>query len=182
MALHMPVKKLIEMIGHDGSEEPYRELPGQKAGFHEQECINVCQQLGYACTPIEIVPQMIPVSGGPVRSVWFLPEGQSDWPGTLRGQLIANLEDWNWRRFIQHLKDTRGVLTGEKKRIGSNVVVGHAVAWSGMIYDSQGKGFIYSLENAHQYGFVPRTYWKIQEIMNGRGRKDGSFNTSTEKA
>ncbi len=170
MALDMAVEKFIDTIGHDGSDEPYAGLPGQKAGFHEQECIEVCQQFGYACTPIEIVPQMMPVPDGPVRQIWFRPE-----------QRLTE----NWARFRRHLEGTRGVLTGVKKRLNEDAVghtLGHAVAWNGMIYDPQGKGFIYLFENAYQFGFVPRTYWKIQEVMNGRGREDGSFNTSTEEA
>lgn len=152
MAIGIPVEKLIKMIGHDGSDEPYDELPGQKAGFHEQECIEVLQRLGYACTPIEIVPQMMPALRGPIRPIWF----------PLK-QLTAAPEDWNWQRFIRHLKDTRGVITGVTKR--ANGVIGHAVAWKGVIYDP--RGYMYTIEEAGNYNFVPRTYWKIQETMNG---------------
>lgn len=158
MALGISVEQLIKMIGHDGSEEPYTSLPGQKAGFHEQECIEVCQQLGYACTPIEIVPQMKPVPDGPVRAVWFPSE-----------KLTADPEERNWQRFVGHLKWTRGVITGVKINANSKVVIGHAVAWDGLVHDSQGKGFVYPIDEANNYGFVPRTYWKLQEIKDARG-------------
>lgn len=153
MALDIPVGEFIKMIGHDGSEQPYEDLPGQKAGFHEQECIEALQQLGYACTPIEIVPQMMPAPGGPIRPIWFPPIQFPTGP------------EGNWRRFIQHLKETRGVITGAKKY--KNKMIGHAVAWNNVIYDPQGDGFIYAIEEAYNFSFTPRTYWKIQEVRNG---------------
>ena len=141
------------MIGHDGSAEPYTAYPGQKAGFHEQECIEVAQQLGYACTLIEIVPQMMPMPVGPIRPIWF--------PGT-----DSDREENNWRRFKRHLTTTYGVITGLKQR-ASGEMIGHAVAWDGNnIYDSQGSGWIYSLEKASDFRFTPRNYWKIQEVTN----------------
>lgn len=171
MAINMPVEDFIELIGHDGSEEVYEKLPGVKAGFHEQECIEVVQQLGYSCTPIEIVPQMMPVPGGPVRPIWFWPE-----------KLTANPEDWNWQRFTKHLKDSRGVITGMKENISTQEFIGHAVAvCNGTVYDPQGRGFIYPIDDAHNYGFRIRAYWKIQETVDGRTSEDGAFNTSTEE-
>lgn len=170
MVLDISVEKFIRMIGHDGSDKPYEDYPGQKAGFHEQECIEVLQRLGYACTPIEIVPQLTPVVGGPLRPIWFFPE-----------KLTGDPEDWNWQRFIRHLKGTRGVITGAKKRIDSSEMLGHAVAWDGLVHDPQGRGFTYTIEEAHNYGFIPRGYWKIQEIINGRSTKNGSFNTCAEE-
>jgi hypothetical protein len=153
MVLDLSVEEFTELIGHDGSAEPYVNLPGQKAGFHEQECIEVAQQLGYACTPIEIVPQMMPMPGGPVRPIWF--------PGTEEDR-----EENNWRRFIRHLTNTYGVITGMRQRINNGGMVGHAVAWDGEnIYDPQGVGFLYYINEASDFGFTPRTYWKIQEVV-----------------
>jgi len=158
MALDVPVERFIKMIGHDGSAEPYENLPGQKAGFHEQECIEVLLQFAAACTPIEIVPQMVPMPGGPIRPIWFFPE-----------QLKANPEDWNWQRFKRHLKGTHGVITGARGYPWGGKLMGHAVAWNGreslpMIYDPRGKGYVYPIEAAHAHGFKPRVYWKIQEM------------------
>jgi len=151
MVTDLSVKKFIEMIGHDGSAEPYKDFPGLKAGFHEQECIEVLQQLGYSCTPIEIVPQMIPVPGVPVRPIWF--------PST------DNPEDGNRWRWVRHLRGTRGVITGARKRINDDKILGHAVAWDGMtIYDPQGKGLEYTLDQIDDYGFMPRVYWKVRAI------------------
>lgn len=161
MAINISVEKFIEKIGHDGSAKPYKEYPDHKAGFHEQECIEVLQQLGYACTPIEIVPQLMPVLGGPIRPIWFLPERLTGDPED------ATLLNWNWQRFIRHLEGSQGVITGTKKRINSKEALGHAVAWGGKVYDPQGKGFIYAIEEASNYGFIPRGYWKIEETVNG---------------
>jgi len=127
-----------------------------KAGFHEQECIEVVQRLGYACTPIEIVPQMMPVPNGPVRPIWFWPE-----------QLTGDPEEWNWQRFNQHLKNSKGVITGTVKCTGVHSVLGHAVAWNEIVYDVRKGGLLYSIIMADYYGFTPRTYWKIQEVVNG---------------
>lgn len=155
MVLGIPVKKLIDMIGHDGSTKLYAERPQQEGGFHEQECIEAAQKLGFACTPIEIVPQMVLAGCTVSRPVWFPPYTQ----------LLATSEETNLRRFYRHLQKSRGVLTGLKNRINSTVKIGHAVAWGhNEIYDPQGEGFIYSLTEASDYGFNPRVYWKIQEI------------------
>lgn len=155
MAIDIPVVEFIDDIGHDGSDEPYSGLDF-KAGFHEQECIDVLQRRGFACTLIEIVPQIVPCEGGPARQIWF-----RERPG-------LTLEDGNWERFLSHLKRTCGVLTGVKKKINSDKFIGHAVAWfDGMIHDPQGSGYIYSMDDAPNYGYIPRAYWKIQEVTNG---------------
>jgi len=153
MVIDLPVKKFIKMIGHDGSDEPYEDFPGLKAGFHEQECIEVLQQQGYSCTPIEIVPQMIAAPGAPVRPVWFPPSCSPSLKKT-----------GNWLRFTRHLEGTRGVITGAKKRINDDEIRGHAVAWDGIIHDPQGKGFGYTLGQMDDYGFMPRVYWKVQGV------------------
>jgi hypothetical protein len=155
MAIDIPVEEFIDDIGHDGSSKPYAGLDIE-AGFHEQECIDVLQRRGFACTPVEIVPQMIPCEGGPVRQIWF-----GERPG-------LSPEDCNWERFLSHLEGTNGVLTGMKKKVNSDVFIGHAVAWfDGKIHDPQGSGFIYSIDDAPNYGYIPRAYWKIQEVTNG---------------
>jgi hypothetical protein len=154
-AIGIPVEEFIEDIGHDGGAEPYPGYPTVKAGFHEQECIDVVQRRGFAATLIEIVPQITPFPTGPVRQIWF-----SERPG-------LSDEDCNWERFTTHLHGTRGVLTGAK-RLGSQTSIGHAVAWvDGQVIDSKGNGYVYNLEDADDFGFKPRSYWKIQEVNNG---------------
>ncbi len=139
---------MIKEIGHDGSDEPYAET-GLKAGFHEQECIEVLQRLGYACTPIEIGPMISPHHDmRDARRIYF------------GSDLSAN-----WVRLLRHLKGTRGVLTGIYTKLNNPTkVTGHAVAWDGVeIHDPIGPR-IYPLEDAHKYGFTPRCFWKVQDV------------------
>ena len=158
---------LIDQIGHDGSDEPYM-LPGVHSGFHQQECIEVLQKLGYACTPIEVVPQIQPYAGGPVRQIWF--------PG------LGTQEQRNDDRFAQHLKGTVGVLTGLVLPGGQQLAIGHAVAWCGkrrLIFDSRKNiPTVYPLSMCGTYGFTPNTYWKVQRIHNVRTTKNGPLNSS----
>ncbi len=151
MALDLEPSNVIEQIGHDGSIEPYKE-DGLKAGFHEQECIEVTQRLGYACTPIEAVPTISPYSDGREgRPIYF-------------GEELAS----NWRRFLRHLDGTCGVLTGTFTLPGDPTPLrGHAVAWDGVvtqkIHDPMGPR-CYPFEEATKYGFTPKCFWKVQDV------------------
>lgn len=162
MVINMPVKDFISLLGHDGGAKPYPEAPEQVAGFHEQECIEVLQALNYACTPIEMVPQMMPWLDGPMRQIWFprvsvVPEP----PSCLDLRAVGNKE-----RFIRHLSNTCGVLTGKRIIDPRARPIGHAVAWDGQsIYDPRGDhGLIYSFYNAGEHGFSPQTFWKVQDL------------------
>jgi len=154
MVVDLTLKEFTDRIGHDGSNEPYEEIPGMKGGFHTQECIEVLQEMGLACTPIEIVPQMRPTPDGPTCPIWFSPE-----------HLTADPEDWNWQRLKRHLNCSSGVITGINRKT-NNEIIGHAVAWNGreaVIYDPL--GYNYSIDQAGYYGFTPQTYWKVQKIQ-----------------
>lgn len=144
MALDRPVTWFIAQIGHPGGEEPY-DVPGLKAGFHEQECIEVVQGMGFACTPIELGPTISPYSDGrKARPIYF----------------GLGIDD-NWHRLLTHMKEARGVITG----VYAPKKMGHAVAWSqDMIYDSNHGGQIYLLTEAYNHGFIPRCFWKIQRV------------------
>lgn len=154
MVVDKPVTWFIGQIGHPGAEEPYEEK-GLKAGFHEQECIEVMQKLGFACTPIEIVPTISPYPDKRDAKPIFFGLGESD----------------NWARLLRHLEETRGVLTGVyRKPSKPGKTSGHAVAWDyreRKIYDPMGGGRIYDLTNSYNYGFVPRCFWKVQKVSSG---------------
>jgi hypothetical protein len=156
MVVDMPVSRFIQQIGHPGAEEPY-DIKGLKAGFHEQECIDVIQRLGYACTPIEIVPTISPHPDGRDGRPIFFGLGESD----------------NWERLLRHMADTSGVLTGIYKKLDRPTqVIGHAVAWDHVekkIYDPNFKGQIYAFTESYNYGFVPRCFWKLQRVHNVNG-------------
>ena len=152
--LNYKLSWFMAQIGHDGSEEPYHDMPGVKRGFHQQECLEVLQKLGYACTPIELVPQIRPTPGGPTRQIWFPGDGMQ--------------EQNNEGRFQSHLRGTSGVLTGVVMRGNRQSAMGHAVAWCGLtrlIRDSRrDMPSYYTLEDAGKYNFIPTTYWKVQRI------------------
>lgn len=151
MAMDLEPCDVIRHIGHDGSNEPYKE-GSFKAGFHEQECIEVAQRLGFVCTPIEAVPTISPhLDGRDARPIYF-------------GDELAD----NWTRFLRHLDGTCGVFTGTYTLPGeSTPFQGHAVAWDGVttrkIHDSKGLR-CYPLEKAAKYGFTPGCFWKVQYV------------------
>jgi len=140
---------MIRQIGHDGSSTPYKDKEF-RAGFHEQECIEVLQRFGYACTPIEAVPAISPTGSlDEYRLIYF---GEDE--------MVSNIE-----RFKRHLEGSCGVLTGVYIR-GAKTV-GHAVAWDGaeqQIYDPNLGGRVYPFEDASKFGFTPRCYWKVQYV------------------
>ena len=139
---------VIEQIGHDGSDEPYTD-PDFKAGFHEQECIEVLSALGYACTPIEILPRISPFADGRDARTIFFGEGTAA----------------NWLRVTHHLERSRGVLTGIYTSPRRSA--GHAVAWdcdTMTIYDPIAGGRVYSLEDAEDMGFTLGCFWKVQDV------------------
>ncbi len=139
---------LIEQIGHDGSEEPYADK-SFKAGFHEQECIEVLEGLNYACTPIEILPRISPhVDGHDARTLYF-----------------GTGEQGNWDRLLHHLKQADGVLTGLYSNQRGQV--GHAAAWdcdTETVYDPIAGGRLYSLTEADDNIFTLGCFWKVQDV------------------
>jgi hypothetical protein len=155
MVLDLEPKDVITLVGHDGSDEPYKET-GRKAGFHEQECIEVAARLGYACTPIEAVPTISPyvnLGHADPRPIYF--------DGGLAG---------NRARLLHHMDGTCGVLTGTyTNRPGDPYSVrGHAVAWDGIttqkIHDPLGPR-CYPFAEADKYGFTPGCFWKVQHVQ-----------------
>lgn len=62
MAMDITVPDIISLIGHDGSEVIYPDLPEPmcRAGFDIQEIIDVALQMGWSVTPIEACPSVTP--------------------------------------------------------------------------------------------------------------------------
>ena len=136
MVLGMPVEQFIALMGHDGSAEPWE---GYKIGFHEQECIEVADSLGWHCTPIELYPTIIPCVVPPME------------PATI------HFQEGNEFRFAKHL-DTNGVFIGGL--LGSGM--GHAVAWDAekqLIYDP--RGMVFALKQCRERNYYYRSFWKI---------------------
>lgn len=152
MAIDKPVEWFIQQIGHPGAEEPYTEK-GLKAGFHEQECIEVLSKMDLACTPIELFPMISPYPDKrDARPIFF---GMG--------------EDANWMRIMRHMMDHPGVLTGVYRRPGKTPdTIGHATAWSHekkLVYDPIG-GRSYPFIQCRDFLFYPRCFWKIQKVQN----------------
>lgn len=147
MAIDVSPEWLVQEIGHSGDDEPYG-YPGLKAGFHEQECIEVLLRHGYACTPIEVGPTISPnLDKQKIRRIYF--------GGGLGG---------NWARLLRHMAGTCGVLTGTHMKSKTAWPRGHAVAWDGeVIHDSIGPR-CYPFEDAVKYGFTPGCFWKVQYV------------------
>lgn len=58
MALHIPIERLIDMIGHDGSERIWPDFPEPQCyrSFHPQELIDCALLMNCAVTAIEMEP------------------------------------------------------------------------------------------------------------------------------
>src|SRR4051812_46325565 len=63
ICLDIPVEKIIEEIGHDGSNIifPHLTEPLCRRGFHLQELFKVCHNHGYAVTQFDVDPELINV-------------------------------------------------------------------------------------------------------------------------
>ncbi len=135
MACGVPFNSFIGLLGHDGSDLPYTDKAFH-AGFHPQECVEVAQTLGWACTPIELFPKITP---------------------NYKEERVISFRCGNMARFLQHLTSCRaGVIEG----YSPIRKLGHAVAWDGLlIYDPRGRTFSFS-EHIH-FDFVPRVLWKL---------------------
>ncbi|MHC4301839.1 MAG: hypothetical protein ACYS7Y_31620 [Planctomycetota bacterium] len=150
MAVDKPVTWFIAQIGHPGAEEPY-DVKGLKAGFHEQECIEVVQGMGFACTPIELVPTISPYTDGRSSRPIYFGLGVDD----------------NYHRMFKHMEGVNGVVTGVYVPAPPKKQIGHAVAWDGlkkMVYDSNHGGQVYPVTGMFNHHFIPRCFWKIQRV------------------
>jgi len=121
MVLDTSIKNLVEMIGHDGSEIMFPELPepGKRRGFHIQEIVDCVFKFRYSVTPIEILPYSTPNNN------------KDDFP--------INFPGGNKERLLRYLSNSKGLLTGISKKWG------HTVAWTGKhILDPNGDIYPFS--------------------------------------
>lgn len=60
MACRVPLEKILEIIGHDGSQIIWSELsePKRRRTFHVQECVWAAWKLGFCVTAFEASPQL----------------------------------------------------------------------------------------------------------------------------
>lgn len=71
MVMNIPIHDLISLIGHDGSEIMFPDLPEPvcRAGFTIQEIVDAALKMGWSMTPIEAMPQCTP-NGKNIRDVF----------------------------------------------------------------------------------------------------------------
>lgn len=150
MALGMPLRDVLDLIGHDGSEIVWPNYPEPQCrrGFHTQELIDVAVRAGYAVTPIQLFPALAPSERAqPLAITWGSQQG-------------------NWARFRLAIRRGRGVITGRDQRHGK----GHAVAYDhGAICDPDGEVYRYSRRECEQRGFIVDCAWRIDRVRKRHG-------------
>lgn len=137
MVLRVPVEQLMDEIGHDGGSIIFPHLPEPmcRQGFHSQELILAAWRHGFACTPLELFPQIASVDGKYVRH----PELN---------------ESLCWARFLSAITDNLGVLEGQGRRCP------HAVHFRyGYIWDPDGDQYFYSRQACEDRGFFGNRLW-----------------------
>ena len=147
MALDVSVATLEQMIGHNGSDVLYPEVPDPfgRRGFHVQELIHVAWALGWSVTPYELLPSL--QHALPRQRIKI----EIDRPGG------------NWQQFERMLRSTRGVVTGAGRYSG------HAIAYDGpTIFDPDGWTYEYSDKNCRERGFHTQCLWMVtKRSVNG---------------
>lgn len=147
IAIDMPVNQFIREIGHDGSELicPSLPEPSGRRGFHEQECITVALNHGFACTLIEALPANLFSNGH--KQVVLFPHHET----TLGG---------NRDRFTRQINTARGVLTGKARHTRHAVAFDHGL----IINPDDGSMFPFSFEDCESRGFFASALWRVDRI------------------
>ncbi len=117
MVLDKTNEEMIELIGHDGGEIVFPDLPepSKRQGVHIQEVIDIAIDLGYAVTSIEVSPSSTT-------------DGKNNFDIKFKESYADRLK---W-----HMHHSIGIITGLGRRWP------HAVAWDGKkILDPQGRTY-----------------------------------------
>jgi len=162
MAIGIPVKQLVEEIGHDGGEKIFTHLPEPmcRRGFHSQELIKFAWMHGFACTPIEMYPML---RCEPILCTSPLYEEAKKHSGGLclpteHSVLFGSSIVENQARFVAGVRVTRGVMEGQGCRCH------HAVYYHyGQICDPDGEQYEYSPEACEERGFYGNRLWIFTE-------------------
>jgi hypothetical protein len=97
MALNTPLQKLIEELGHDGSQIVFPDLPEPycRRAFHIQEFIKPCHDRGFAMVVVEVCPVLAGSRNhcyelfGEDRFYWFLAHYNGVVVGMINGHMHA---------------------------------------------------------------------------------------------
>ncbi len=138
-ALDVPFEEFISKIGHDGSEQVYKDQKFRR-GFHIQECIDVAEHMGVTCVPIE--------------------HHYASTPTGLETYLIGTVEEQT-RRFSNYLKMTPyGVLQGIRLN-SKKQSIGHACAWvDQQVHDARFAP--YEFKDRLSKSFCVNTLWRLR--------------------
>lgn len=137
--INMDIKTFITRIGHNGMTYPYP-FPNEDEprGFHTQECTDELMSLGYASTPIEFNPSIIPFKGGPVHCLYEHPMSQ----------------------FLHSLSMSDGFICGKFKDRG------HAVTnFKGLIIDPRYRDHNINYQSTEFAinDFIPHVYFRVDK-------------------
>lgn len=146
MALDIAVWHFHELVGHDGSEIIFPNLPEPQCrrGFHVSEACLAAIRQGYAATPVELMPVIASSPGiEPLTHRVFYGTDESD----------------NWSRFTELLHYGQGVIEC-RTRSGNYHAVGYE---SGVIYDPDGHEFDYSRAVCEGHGLFTTRLWQIEK-------------------
>ena len=138
MTLGVPIDELIKMVGHDGSEIIWPELPEplRRRGHHPQEMIYAAYMLGFSVTPFEAFPVSLGKRGANPFVVPMIPQAEE--------------------RMRRLMHGDRGVITGQSpKRFP------HAVAWTGHAIIDPAEGG-YEIDDFHM-----EVFWLVLKIKSG---------------
>lgn len=140
MAMDIPVKHLIQRIGHDGGEIIWPDLPEPtcRRGFHVQELIEQCHFDGLTCTPIELMPSIAPMDGHAEYNVLPVREAL--------------------HRFELAMCSSQGVLECRGERSW------HAMAYEdGVMFNpDDGRVYDFYIRTLHAMGLRPYRIWMIK--------------------
>lgn len=138
MVLEMSLERMLDRIGHDGSEIIYPDLPEPRCrrSFHVQECLQVLDALGYAATAFDAIGMLV--------------------TDDVHQTEISFATD-----FENHLQTSNGVIMGQGCHNR------HAVAIADkMIYDPNGYEYDWDslIDHINRGVFIPQTFYKVKEI------------------
>jgi hypothetical protein len=158
MVLDVPAEILLEQIGDQWKTLAFPDLPVPSCwrGIHIQELILIALRLGYAVTPVELMPQTTPPQAiNPKTRVAY--------------QNIVVFhgadESTNWDIFRNVVMTCRGVLVGIKTRPPTRFQCGHAVAFEkGVIFDPSSEVYMYSVQQCEARRFYANYAWRFDRI------------------
>jgi hypothetical protein len=159
MALDIPVEAFMALLGK-GSEIiafPGLPVPYCYRGYHIQEMILFALARGYAVTPVELVPLVLPPAA-------LHPNTRQ--PYEAATVFHGETEESNRDIFNKIILTCRGVLEGVLAPLPSKLLQrGHAVAFErGVIFDPSSDAFMYSVRECEARHFYANCAWRIDKM------------------